>query len=182
MDREYNPFDFDHSERSRRIEKEVEILTNKEGEEREEQRGEEMGAVQGEADANPLPERELTPEELKEAEEERIRTERRIAREKSIFWQFISGNWMVLEGVTGTYRYLLIIAATLFASVLSIFVTFHLSEQLTRRTDSVQLLRERSLEYQKIRFNKTSHSAIVNELERRSIPLYDLHESKIIIE
>ncbi len=158
------------AERARRIEEEIDIHTNVNGHPKDEQEEENPKATDDE---------ELSEEE-KEAE--RLREEKRIAREKSIVWQFISGNWMILEGVTGTYRYLLIIAATLFMSVVSIFITFHLSEQLTSSANSAQLLRERSLEYQRIRFNKTSHSAIVSELERRGIPLYDIHESKTIIE
>ncbi|MFI3332517.1 MAG: hypothetical protein SNI51_00670 [Rikenellaceae bacterium] len=197
MEREYNPFEFDSPDpnRSNRIEREVAIVKREESrreeeEERERERDEREGSererkrerkrkregenVDESNSAKETPEGELTPEQQEEL--------RRIAREKSVFWQFISGNWMILDGVTGTYRYLLIIASTLFLSVVSIFVTFHLSEKLTLRTQSVQLLRERALEYQRIRFNSTSHSAIVKELERRGIPLYDLHESKTIIE
>ncbi len=193
--REFDEFDSPDPERSHRIEAEVEIVQAAQREQEEQQeeqqegseravsrglseRGKEGSKERGKEGGQEGSEGELTPEEL--AEQMAQEAQRR--RESSIFWQFISGNWMILDGVTGTYRYLLIIAATLFLSVVSIFVTFHLSERLTQRTESVQLLRERSLEYQRIRFNNTSHSAIVKELERRGIPLYDLHESKTIIE
>ncbi|MFR9503377.1 MAG: hypothetical protein SNH73_02850 [Rikenellaceae bacterium] len=128
------------------------------------------------------PSEEESEEEREEREEEERQEAKRKAREKNIFWQFISGNWLILEGITGTYRYLLVVAATLFLSVVSIFYTFHISERYTQRESSVQLLRERALEYQSVRFNKTSHSAIVKELQRRNIPLYDVQESKTIIE
>ncbi|MFR9524181.1 MAG: hypothetical protein SNH94_06385 [Rikenellaceae bacterium] len=163
MSTEFNPYEFPPSPRpnvEQRIATEVVHV-----EEREEE-----------------PQEELTEEELAEEEEERQAEERRIARESKPFWQFISGNWLVLEGITGTYRYLLIVAATLFLSVVSIFYSFHLSEKYSLRVNQVQLLRERSLEYQRVRFNNTSHSAIVKELKSRNIPLYDLQESKTIIE
>ncbi len=127
--------------------------------------------------------RRAAEEALAEAQaEEAAAEERRKAREANPFWQFISGNWLILEGITGTYRYLLIVAATLFMSVVSIFYSFHLGAKYTTRERSVQLLRERSLEYQRVRFNKTSHSAIEEELRRRNIQIFDLQESKTIIE
>ncbi len=168
MSEEFNPNnpDLDDREYERRIEREVIYITPDE-----------------EAEAAPEETEAPTPEELqKEAEAEARREERQKQREANPFWQFISGNWLILEGTTGTYRYLLIIAATLFLSVVSIFYSFHLSERYALREKSVQLLKERSLEFQSARFNATSHSAIVKELRRRRIPLYDMQESKTIIE
>ncbi len=162
MDKKFNPFDelgITAPEQSQRVQNEV---------------------IHVDADKSESDDEE---EELSEEErEEQEREERRAARERKISWQIISGNWLILEGITGTYRYLLIIAATLFLSVVSIFYSFHLGEKYTHRVSSVQLLRERSLEYQQARFNSTSHSAITKELKQRNIPLYDLQESKTIIE
>ncbi len=170
MDKEFNQYDFEgesspESPDQERIASEVihiEQDSDLEG----------SDALQG--GEEPLSEEELA---AIKAEEERIK-----ARESKFFWQFISGNWLVLDGITGTYRYLLIVAATLFLSVVTIFYSFHLGAKYTKREAHVQLLHERSLEYQRVRFNKTSHSAIVKELKRRNIQLYDLQESKTIIE
>ncbi|MFI3323708.1 MAG: hypothetical protein SNI45_02880 [Rikenellaceae bacterium] len=170
MNKEFNPYQFpptDPAPKSR-IESEIVHIEQQESEES-------PFLEEGEA----RPDDEQTREE--EAEEAK-REAKRIAREKSAFWQFISGNFLILEGATGTYRYLLIVAATLFLSVVSIFYTFHLSKRYTARESEVQLLHERKLEYQRVRFNKTSHSAIVKELKRRGIPIYDLQESKTIID
>ncbi len=130
-----------------------------------------------------LPLTEEQQEELRlriEAEEQAEERQRR--REANPFWQFISGNWLILESVTVSYGKLMVVAVALIFSVASIFISFHLSEVYTTREKEVQLLRERSLEYQRVRFNSTSHSAIVKELTRRGIPLYDMQESKTIIE
>ncbi len=163
MNREFNPYEFPIPERQSRIENEVVRVESEPSEQ------------QGETD-------ELTEEQIAEREEEEAREAKRRAREANPFWQFISGNWLILEGITGTYRYLLIVAATLFLSVVSIFYSFHLGEKYTRRAAEVQLLRERKLEYSRVRFNNTSHTAIIKELKRRNIPLYDIQESKTIIE
>ncbi len=160
MSREFNPYDFPPPEPGYKERLAQEVIHIEADEESE----------------------ELSEEELLEIQEEEERAARQAARESKVFWQFISGNWLILEGIASTYRYLLIVAATLFLSVVSIFYSFHLSERYTNRVSSVQLLKERSLEYQQARFNNTSHSAIVKELRSRNIPLYDLQESKTIIE
>ncbi|MFI3280848.1 MAG: hypothetical protein R3Y44_02630 [Rikenellaceae bacterium] len=176
MSREFNPYEFPPPDSDPNFERRVEVEVVHV--ERNDQ------PTDPAADpADPTAEQqELTPEQIAEQQEEQRREERRIAREANPFWQFISGNWLILEGITGTYRYLLVVAATLFFSVVSIFYSFHLSEQYTLKSRDVQLLRERSLEYRKARFNKTSHSAIVKELKARNIPLYDMQEAKTIIE
>ncbi len=165
------PFDFiddDREYKQRRIEAEIVHI--------------EEGAEDKEAEEKETEETEETEEQRQEREDEEKRKAKQKAREANPFWQFISGNWLILEGVTGSYRNLIWVAVALFLSVVSIFTSFHLSERYTLKERSVQLLRERSLEYQRVRFNKTSHSAIVKELARRKIPLYDMQESKTIID
>ncbi len=172
MNKEFNPYQFPPSTppSKSRIESEIVHI------EPEQSSEESPFLEEGEAPRDEEQARE-------EAEEREAKAEaKRIAREKSVFWQFISGNFLILESATGTYRYLLIVAATLFLSVVSIFYTFHLSKRYTVRESEVQLLHERKLEYQRVRFNKTSHSAVVKELKSRGIPIYDLQESKTIID
>ncbi len=166
MNEEFNPFEFpiDKPEYQRRVNSEVIHVESDEPQ------------THAEAEA------ELSAEQIEEAAEAARKEERQKAREANPFWQFISGNWLILEGVAGTYRYLLIVATALFLSVVSIFYSFHQSERYTQRAKSVQLLRERSLEFQRVRFNSTSHSAITKELQKRGIPLYNMQESKTIIE
>ncbi|MFI3316371.1 MAG: hypothetical protein SNF93_02170 [Rikenellaceae bacterium] len=173
MSQEFNPYEFPPPEPdySQRIEQEV-VHVERQEPDPEEQDEEPLTAEQA----------ELALEEAEDARAEAEAAAKREAREANLFWQFISGNWLILEGIAGSYRYLLIVAATLFLSVVSIFYTFHLSEKYARKVSHVQLLQERSLEYQRARFNSTSHTAILKELRQRGIPLYDLQESKTIIE
>ncbi len=178
MSQEFNPYEFpippsseraEEPSRTERIEREVVRIEPAAPTEQEEEHEE----------LTPQ-ERELTAEEQAQIEAEK--EAKRIAREKNPFWQFISGNWLILEGITGSYRYMLVVAATLFLSVVTIFYSFHLAERYTRRSAEVQLLRERHLEYSRSRFNATSHTAILKELKARGIPVYDIQESKTVIE
>ncbi len=175
MSREFDPYQFPIEQRnspSSKIESEV---IHVEGE------GDLPPWFEGDAPTEPS-EPPMSDEEREEAEAEAEAEAKRKAREANPFWQFISGNWLILQGTTGTYRYLICVAIALFLSVVSIFYSFHLGAKYSSRERSVQLLRERSLEYQRLRFNKTSHSAIVKELKARNIPIYDMQESKTIIE
>ncbi len=178
MSEEFNPYEFREPapDYSRRVESEVVRLPSSDDEVGDDSFDE----------YDPLEERPLSEEERLSIEEEQRkeaeREARRIKREANPFWQFISGNWLINEGVADAYRYLIIIALLLFFSVVSIFYSLHLDAKYARKVNNVQLLRERSLEYQSVKFDKTSHSAIVKELERRNIELYELPQSKIVIE
>ncbi len=166
MAEEFNPFEFREttpSDYSSRVEREVVYVSEPEQESEEQE----------------LP---LTEEEIAEIEAEERRQERQRRREANPLWQFISGNWLVNEGVAESYRYLIAVAVLLFCSVVSIFTSLRLDQNYARAVDNVQLLRERSLEYRTMRFDQTSHSAIVNELKKRGIPLYESKEAKIIID
>ncbi len=145
------------------------------------ERDEAQGSDAPEEDAElPLTEEQIEAERLRiEAEEQAAERQRR--REANPFWQFISGNWLILKSVKDAYNKLVVVAIAMIISVATIFISFHLSEIYTIRDKEVQLLRERSLEYQRVRFNNTSHSSILRELERRKIPLYDMQESKTIL-
>ncbi len=179
MSKEFNPYEFTtpqpreqtvEQQRASRVE--TEVIRIEEGEEDETEEGAETPKQEGE------------PTLSDEEEEKRAAAAeaKRIARESNPFWQFISGNWLILDGIAGTYAYLLVVAAALFLSVVSIFYSFHLGEKYTRRSSQVQLLRERELEFRRARFNATSHTAILRELKERGIPVYDIQESKTIID
>ncbi len=168
MAEEFNPYEFREStppDYSERVEREVVYVSAPDDEPY--------------GDEAELP---LTEEEIAEAEAERRREEKQLRREKNPLWQFISGNWLVNEGVAESYLYLIAVAFLLFCSVVSIFTALRLDQNYARAVDNVQLLRERSLEYRSLRFDQTSHSAIVKELKDRGIPLYESKDAKITID
>lgn len=124
----------------------------------------------GEADEEIRADLEREAAERAEAEE-RARRERR--RRSSTFWQLISGTILVREGVSRYYPYMLTIAGMFFLSIVVMFWTLHLDMRYTRLEREVQKLRERSIRLEEQRYRHTTHSAVMEELRRRGIELYD---------
>lgn len=114
-------------------------------------------------------------QEREEAERaKREEAERRRERfRSSLFWQLFSGNILIRKGASEYYRYLICIAAMFFVSIFVMFTALHLDMKHTRLYREVQMLRERSTRLQEQRFQRTTHSAIVEELKRRGIELQD---------
>ncbi len=109
--------------------------------------------------------------EAREQEEEHEAREKR--RKASTFWQLFSGTILVREGVSKYYPYMLCIAGMFFLSIAVMFWSLHLDMRYSRLENEVQKLRERSIRLQEQRYRRTTHSAIVAELQRRGIELYD---------
>ena len=130
-------------------------------------------------------EEDIRADEEREAEEraeaeERERRERR--RRSSTFWQLFSGTILVREGVSKYYPYMLTIAGMFFLSIMVMFWSLHLDMRYTRLERDVQKLRERSIRLQEQRYQRTTHSAIVEQLRARGIELYDPQAPGEIIE
>ena len=128
---------------------------------------------------NRVADEEREAEERAEAEE-RERRERR--RRSSTFWQLFSGTILVREGVSKYYPYMLTIAGMFFLSIMVMFWSLHLDMRYTRLERDVQKLRERSIRLQEQRYQRTTHSAIVEQLRARGIELYDPQAPGEIIE
>lgn len=124
----------------------------------------------GEADEEIRADLEREAAERAEAEE-RERRERR--RRSSTLWQLVSGTILVREGVSKYYPYMLTIAGMFFLSIVVMFWTLHLDMRYTRLEREVQKLRERSIRLEEQRYRHTTHSAVMEELRRRGIELYD---------
>ncbi|MDE5622729.1 MAG: hypothetical protein K2I59_07070, partial [Alistipes sp.] len=103
--------------------------------------------------------------------EERERRERR--RSANLFRQFVSGTILVREGGSKYYLYMCCIAGMFFLNIAVMFMALHQDMKYTRLSREVQVLRERSIRLQELRFRRTTHSAVAAELRRRGIELYD---------
>ena len=101
----------------------------------------------------------------------RERRERR--RHASMFWQLISGSILVREGVSKYYPYMLTIAGMFFLSIMVMFWSLHLDRRFLRLDREVQILRERSIRLQEQRYQRTTHTTIVEQLRARGIELQD---------
>ena len=121
----------------------------------------------GEADEEIRADREREQAEEEARQEEQRKEER---RRSNIFWLLFSGNILVRKGASEYYRYMICIAAMFFVSIFVMFTALHLDMKYSRLYREVQMLRERSTRLQEQRF---PHSAILEELRRRGIDLYD---------
>ncbi len=124
----------------------------------------------GEADEQMRQEVEEEEAERQAEEEAREREER---RHRNIFVQLFNGTILLREGVSRYYRYLSIIAAMFLLSIMMMFRSLYLDMTYSRLEHEVQVLHERSLRLEEERYRITSHSAVVEELEKRGIELED---------
>ncbi|WP_304951918.1 hypothetical protein [uncultured Alistipes sp.] len=124
----------------------------------------------GEADEEIRADMEREAAERAEAEERENKERRRRA---SLVRQFFTGTILVREGVSRSYPYMLCMAVMLFASIFVMFMALRLDMRHTELEREVQKLRERSIRLEEERFRTTTHSAIVERLCQRNIPLYD---------
>lgn len=124
----------------------------------------------GEADEEIRADMERDAAERAEAEERENKERRRRA---SLVRQFFTGTILVREGVSRSYPYMLCMAVMLFASIFVMFMALRLDMRHTELEREVQKLRERSIRLEEERFRTTTHSAIVERLRQRNIPLYD---------
>ncbi len=125
--------------------------------------------------------RDEEEEALRRAEAE-AREARERRRRSSMLWQLFSGSILVRRGVSRYYPYLLTIAGVFFLSIVVMFWSLHLDMRYTRLEREVQKLRERSIRLQEQRFQRTTHSAIIEQLHARGIDLYDPQTPGEIIE
>ena len=117
-------------------------------------------------------EQEIEQERVeKEALESQKEAQRR--RAASPLRGLLTGNILRQEWLTGHYRYPLIIAGVFLLSIIVMFWSLRLDMTLTREQREVQLLREKAVRLREQRNRITTHSAVVEELKRRGIPLVD---------
>ncbi len=122
------------------------------------------------------------PEEEEEPEEDREEEPKRQSIRDSAVWMFISGNVLLWKGLTRYYGQMIIVAFLFLLSIIVMFWSLHLDMEYTHLSREVQLLRERSVRLQEVHSSRTSHSAIVRELERRKIDLHDPTTPATVIE
>ncbi len=133
----------------------------------------------GEAAAELQAEREEMAAERAEREADEARVRR---RESSLWRQLFSGRILVNEIVRENYRYVGVIAAMFFVSIMVLFLSLRLDIRYARLNTEVQLLHERSIRLQEQCYRRSSHSAIVESLHERGLELYDPLRPNEVIE
>lgn len=124
----------------------------------------------GEADEDLAEDRAREEAEAAEAAERQAREKRRAA---SPFRGLLTGNVLRQEWLVGHYRYPLLIAGTFLLSIVVMFWALRLDMTHTRTEREVELLREKAVRLHEQRSRRTTHSAIVEQLRLRNIPLHD---------
>ena len=80
------------------------------------------------------------------------------------------------------YAYLIAIAVASLLSIMVMFASLYADMKYSRMEREVQLLRERSIRLREQLYQRTSHQAIVEELQRRGIPLQEPRQRKEVVE
>lgn len=160
----YRDTDFDPNaeERLREQEREEELARRI--------RREVMRVQSGEADREIEADRERDEAERNLREQAERRAKR---RQGGLLWGMVTGSVIGREWLARHYRYPLLIAGIFFMSILVMFWALRLDMRYTRLEREVQLLRERSVRLEEQRYRLTTHSAVVEQLRARGIPLQD---------
>ena len=114
-------------------------------------------------------------EDVRREQQEREEAEKRTSRHKWLrsIGLLLTGEILVRENVARFYSYASYIALMFFLSIVTLFAGLRVETKCNRLEREVELLHERSIRFKEQRYQKSSHSAIVEELERREIELYD---------
>lgn len=159
---------------------EEELLRQQEDEEFRRRVRDEVRRVQsGEADEDL--ERDREQERAEEAEQMRCEAKKRLRRSR-LFYQLFSGNILRSRGVKDHYGYLIAIAVASLVSIMVMFAALYADMKYSRMEHQVQLLRERSIRLREQLYQRTSHQAVVEELQRRNIPLQEPRRTKEVVE
>lgn len=109
------------------------------------------------------------------------RVKRALVAVVNFFRSLVTGEIIINPTVSKGYDYLFYIAFLLLVSIITLFSSLHMQIRENVLSEQVRLLSERAVRTEEQRVKATTHSAIVDELKRRNIPLYDCLEPVTII-
>lgn len=109
------------------------------------------------------------------------RVKRALVATVNFFRSLITGEIIINPTVSKGYDYLFYIAFLLLVSIITLFSSLHMQIRENVLSEQVRLLSERAVRTEEQRVKVTTHSAVVDELKRRNIPLYDCIEPVTLI-
>ncbi|MFR9650446.1 MAG: FtsL-like putative cell division protein [Rikenellaceae bacterium] len=83
----------------------------------------------------------------------------------------LTGNVLTMREVSKYYSHMIVVAMLFLVSIMVLFGSLHLDVNHNRLSNEVQMLREKSVRLKEVRSERSSHSAILKELNRRGIDL-----------
>lgn len=95
--------------------------------------------------------------------------------------KFFTGDILITEEATRVYYFLVLLGGIFLISIFTMFATFQSEIRHNKLQTEVKLLKERAIRISEERAQKTSHTAITNELKRRNIKLEDPTATPIIL-
>ena len=117
-------------------------------------------------------ERDIEEEEILEAEQTRKEAKKRLKRRR-LFYQLFSGSILQHSSVTQHYGHLIAIAVASLVSIMVMFAALYADMKYSRLEREVQLMRERSIRLREQLYQRTTHAAVVEELQKRGINLQE---------
>lgn len=126
-------------------------------------------------------ERDIEQQQEEEAAQTRREAKKRLTRSR-LFYQLFSGSILQSRSVKDHYGYLIAIAIASLISIAVMFASLYADMKYSRMEHKVQLLRERSIRLREQLYQRTSHQAVVEELQRRGIPLQEPRRTKEVVE
>ncbi|MBQ2374104.1 MAG: hypothetical protein II299_03210 [Alistipes sp.] len=117
-------------------------------------------------------ERDIEEEEMLEAEQTRKEAKKRLKRAR-LFYQLFSGSILQHSSVTKHYGHLIAIAVASLVSIMVMFAALYADMKYSRLEREVQLMRERSIRLREQLYQRTTHAAVVEELQKRGINLQE---------
>ena len=109
------------------------------------------------------------------------RVKRALVATVNFFRSLITGEIIINPTVSKGYDYLFYIAFLLLVSSITLFSSLNMQIRENVLSEQVRLLSERAVRTEEQRVKVTTHSAVVDELKRRNIPLYDCIEPVTLI-
>lgn len=126
-------------------------------------------------------ERDIEEQEAIEAEQTRQEARKRLKRTR-LFYQFFSGSILQNSFVTKHYGHLIAIAIASLVSIMVMFAALYADMKYSRLEREVQLMRERSIRLREQLYQRTTHAAVVEELQKRGINLQEPRKRREVVE
>lgn len=96
--------------------------------------------------------------------------------------QIFLGTILNQDYIRENYRYAFLIAGMLFLSIVMLFSSLGAYIRYTNLDNEVRLLRERAIRMSEMRYEQSSHSAIVRRIKERGIDLADPVEQRELLD
>ncbi|MBQ5648233.1 MAG: hypothetical protein IIV16_03810 [Alistipes sp.] len=122
---------------------------------------------------------DIAREEEEEALKEKKKGKKR--RWVSLVNGLFTGDILLAEEASRVYNFLTLLGIIFLITIFAMFATFQQEKRCSDLRAEIMLLKEKAVRTSEERVNRTSHSAIINQLKERGIELEDPTTNPIIL-